>query len=93
MSVSAVKSQAPWENHKKPFAERLHGAIDYLNFKVRNSNAVTAYQTIEKIVAEQRKYSFFKKFFPKNGNARGRACSKRVITKITPKESMNYSSW
>ncbi len=58
------KVQINWNNRSKPFVERLYQSIDYLSFRARNCNAITAYRTIEKIVAEQRKYGFFKKFFP-----------------------------
>ena len=56
--------QINWNNQKEPFVERLYQSIDYLGHRARNCNAITAYRTIEKIVSEQRKYGFYKKFFP-----------------------------
>ncbi len=53
-----------WNNRQESFVERLYRSIDYLSFRARNCNAIEAYRTIEKIVAEQRKHQFFKKFFP-----------------------------
>lgn len=44
--------------------ERLHRAMNYLGFKVRNRNAAQACEEIERIVAERRKYLLFKQFFP-----------------------------
>lgn len=43
--------------------ERLHRAMDYLGFKVRNRNVAQACEELEKIVAEQRKYLLFKQVF------------------------------
>lgn len=45
------------------YGERLHQAIDYLGFKVRNRNVAQACDELERIVAEQRKYLLFKQFF------------------------------
>ncbi len=53
-----------WNDPQESFVERLYQSIDYLGHRARNFNAITAYRTIEKIVADGRKYSFFKKFFP-----------------------------
>ena len=46
------------------FGEKLYQAIEYLDFRAGNCNAVTACQTLEKIVSGQRKISLFQKFFP-----------------------------
>ena len=67
--VAPIKPKNPiqtdWQNPAEPFGERLHRSIDYLNFKCRCiSNAVEAYRTVEKIIAEQQKYQLFQKFFP-----------------------------
>ena len=53
-----------WSNPKKSYVERIYGAIDYLEFRVRNSNALEACRSIEKIIEEQRKYQLFQKYFP-----------------------------
>ena len=53
-----------WNNPQKSYVEQIFGAIDYLEFKVRNANALEACQSIERIIAEQRKYQLFRQFFP-----------------------------
>lgn len=53
-----------WSNPGKSYAERIYGAIDFLEFKVRNSNALEACRSIEKVISEQRKYQLFQKYFP-----------------------------
>jgi hypothetical protein len=53
-----------WNKRQEPFIEKLYRSIDYLEHRARNCNAITANRTIEKIVADGRKYQFFKKFFP-----------------------------
>lgn len=67
--LAARKSIKPnlkfdWNNRNKTFGEKLHQAIEYLNFRARNCNVVTACETIEKIVSEQQKYRLYQKFFP-----------------------------
>lgn len=61
---SRITPKAFWNNPKKSYVERIFGAIDYLDFKVRNSNAAAACQNIERIISEQRKYQLFRQFFP-----------------------------
>lgn len=53
-----------WDETAKPFGEKLYQAIEYLNFRARNCNALEACRSIEKIVSEQQKYRLFQKFFP-----------------------------
>lgn len=53
-----------WNKDKPFFGEKLFQSIEYLGFRKRNCNAITACETVEKIVAEQRKYQLFQKFFP-----------------------------
>lgn len=57
-----------WNGHTPFFGEKLFQAIEYLGFRARNCDAITACETIEKIVAEQQKYQLFKKFFPDEWN-------------------------
>lgn len=57
-----------WNESAKPFGEKLHQAVEYLKFRARNFNAVAAYQTVEKFVAEQQKYLLFRQFFPDEWN-------------------------
>jgi hypothetical protein len=68
MSVAQVSQprhfNPVWNNPEKSFAQRIYGAIDYLEFKVRNSNAGEACAQLEKIIQEQRKYQLFQKYFP-----------------------------
>lgn len=59
-----MRPKGVWSNPKKSDVERIFGAIDYLDFKVRNSNAAAACQSIERIISEQRKYQLFRHFFP-----------------------------
>lgn len=53
-----------WNKDKPFFGEKLFQSIEYLGFRKGNCNAITACETVEKIVAEQRKYQLFQKFFP-----------------------------
>jgi hypothetical protein len=53
-----------WNKDKPFFGEKLFQSIEYLGFRKRNCNAISACETIEKIVAEQRKYQLFQQFFP-----------------------------
>lgn len=69
MTLAAVKtkksrSRIGWNNRSQPFGEKLYRAIDYLGFRAKNSNAISACETLEKIVSEQQKYRLFQKFFP-----------------------------
>lgn len=68
MSVAKVLKTKPfnpvWSNPKKSYVERIYGAIDFLEFKVRNSNALEACRSIEKVIREQRKYQLFRQLFP-----------------------------
>lgn len=62
-----LKLQPPiinWNESAKPFGEKLFQAVDYLKFRARNFNALAAYQTVEKLVAEQQKYLLFRQIFP-----------------------------
>lgn len=72
MSVAKVSKprhfNPVWRNTKKSYAERIYGAIDFLEFKVRNSNALEACRSIEKVIREQRKYQLFQKYFPDEWN-------------------------
>lgn len=58
-----------WNQSSPFFGEKLFQAIEYLGFRARNCDAVTACETVEKIVAEQQKYHLFKKFFPAEWNS------------------------
>jgi hypothetical protein len=58
------KRSVDWNARQMPFGERLHQAIEYLAFKSVNANALAACETIEKIVSEQKKFQFFRQFFP-----------------------------
>lgn len=53
-----------WNKDKPFFGEKLFQSIEYLGFRKRNLSAIAACETVEKIVAEQRKYQLFQKFFP-----------------------------
>lgn len=53
-----------WNKDKPFFGEKLFQSIEYLGFRTRNLSAIAACETVEKIVAEQRKYHLFQKFFP-----------------------------
>jgi len=72
MSVALIKPKSSlnpvWNNTKKSYVERIYGAIDFLEFKVRNSNALEACRSIEKVIREQRKYQLFQKYFPDEWN-------------------------
>ena len=72
MSVALVKPKKRfnpvWSNPKKSYVERIHGAIDFLEFKVRNSNALEACAQLEKVIREQRKYQLFRQYFPDEWN-------------------------
>lgn len=72
MSVAKVSQprhfNPVWSNTKKSYVERIYGAIDFLEFKVRNSNALEACRSIEKVIREQRKYQLFQKYFPDEWN-------------------------
>lgn len=57
-----------WNRRAPFFGEKLYQAIEYLGFRTRNCNAISACETIEKIVGEQQKYLLFKKFFPDEWN-------------------------
>jgi hypothetical protein len=69
MTLAAVKKKKSrrligWNNRSQPFGERLYRAIEYLGFRAKNSNAIAACETLEKIVSEQQKYRLYQKFFP-----------------------------
>lgn len=65
LSINSKRTQNPvWNNPQKSYVERVFGAIDYLEFKVRNSNALEACRSIERVISEQRKYQLFQKYFP-----------------------------
>lgn len=68
MKVTTVKTARQfhpvWSNPRKSYVERIYGAIDYLEFKVRNSNALEACRSVEKVIREQWKYQLFQKYFP-----------------------------
>ena len=72
MSVARVLPKSSlnpvWNNTKKSYVERIYGAIDFLEFKVRNSNALEACRSIEKVIREQRKYQLFRQLFPDDWN-------------------------
>lgn len=57
-----------WNESAKPFGEKLFQAVEYLKFRARNFNALAAYETVEKFVAEQQKYLLFRQFFPDEWN-------------------------
>jgi hypothetical protein len=65
---SRSRPKAVWRSAKKSYSERIFGAIDYLEFKVRNANAAEACRSIERVIAEQRKYQLFQKFFSDEWN-------------------------
>ena len=65
MTLAVEKKRSiDWNARRMPFGERLHQAIEYLAFKSVNANASRACETIEKIVSEQKKFQFFRQFFP-----------------------------
>ena len=73
MSASLARKANPgfeieWNQTAPFFGEKLYQAIEYLGFRARNRNAISACETIEKLVAEQQKYQLFKKFFPDDWN-------------------------
>ena len=73
MSASLARKANPgfeieWNQTAPFFGEKLYQAIEYLGFRARNRNAISACETIEKLVAEQQKYQLFKKFFPDQWN-------------------------
>ena len=53
-----------WNARQLLFSERLHQPIKYLAFKSVNANALAACAGVEKIVSEQKKFQFFRQFFP-----------------------------
>lgn len=57
-----------WNTSAPFFGEKLYQAIEYLGFRARNYNAISACETVEKLVAEQQKYHLFKKFFHNEWN-------------------------
>lgn len=57
-----------WSNLQKSYVERIYGAIDFLEFKVRNANALEACRSVEKVIREQRKYQLFRQIFPEEWN-------------------------
>lgn len=57
-----------WCNPQKSYAERISGAIAYLDSKIRTANVVGACEQIEKVIREQRKYRLFQKYFPEEWN-------------------------
>jgi len=61
---SATSPIINWNESAKPFGEKLFQAVEYLKFRARNFNALAAYETVEKFVAEQQKYLLFRQFFP-----------------------------
>ena len=46
------------------FVEKLYKSLEYLGFRAKNCNVVTACDTIEKIVSEHDKHTLFQQFFP-----------------------------
>lgn len=60
--------EVEWNGRTPFFDEKLYQAIEYLSFRTRNCNAISACETVEKLVAEQQKYQLFKKFFPDEWN-------------------------
>ena len=65
---SATSPIINWSDSAKPFGEKLHQAVEYLKFRARNFNALAAYKTVEKFVAEQQKYLLFRQLFPDEWN-------------------------
>lgn len=65
-----------WSNPQRSSAERISGAIDYLEFKIRTAKAVGACEQIEKVIREQWKYRLFQKYFPREWNCSGRSLFK-----------------
>ncbi len=73
MSASLARKANPgfeieWNSRAPFFGEKLYQAIEYLGFRARNCNAISACAQLEKIIAEQQKYRLFKKFFPAEWN-------------------------
>lgn len=61
MSVSAAaKISSPIG-----FSERLLRSIEYLSFKSRSHNAISAYEFVAAVISEQQKYSLYREMFPK----------------------------
>jgi hypothetical protein len=47
------------------FAERLSKSLEYLSFKTRSHNAITAYDLVARVLSEQQKYALYREIFPK----------------------------
>ncbi|MEP6849071.1 MAG: hypothetical protein ABI999_09460 [Acidobacteriota bacterium] len=46
------------------FAERLSKSLEYLSFKARSHNAITAYDLVARVLSEQQKYGLYREIFP-----------------------------
>lgn len=46
------------------FSERLSRSLDYLSFKARSHNAITAHDYVSAVLSEQEKYAIYRKLFP-----------------------------
>jgi hypothetical protein len=46
------------------FGERLFRSLEYLNFKARSHNAITAHEYVSAVISEQEKYSLYRELFP-----------------------------
>lgn len=53
-----------WNSKNFSFGEQLTRAIDYLEFKALNGNAVKAHEVLQRIVSEGQKLRLYKTYFP-----------------------------
>lgn len=59
---------APLIPYAPRFGERLSRAIEYLSFKARSHNAITAHDYVAAVLSEQQKYVMYREMFPKEWN-------------------------
>lgn len=51
--------------HKSYVGDRLIRSLEYLRFKARSHSAISACETVSRVVSEQHKYHLYKDMFPK----------------------------
>jgi len=62
--MSVALAVQPTE-YTPPFKERLSKAIEYLTFKTRSHNAISAYDYLAGVISDQQKYVMYQEMFPK----------------------------
>lgn len=62
MSVALAVQPTAYTPH---FKERLSKAIEYLSFKARSHNAISAYDYVAGVISDQQKYVMYREMFPK----------------------------